>query len=68
MRGAETMKIRVVLDREGQAIAAVSLEPNPDGALIEPVLEEGQRFEDLDAAVTEMHDPAALFERYSQRK
>jgi len=63
------MKVRVVRDRGGQVVAMVAMEPiNPDGVVIEPVLEEGEELEDVEATPGELLDPQSLFQRYSKTK
>jgi hypothetical protein len=61
------MRVRVVRDRDGKAIAAAVLEPvNPDGAVIEPVLEEGQTLEDVQVTRSELLDPQSFLQQQSQ--
>ena len=63
------MKVRIVRDRNGQAVAMVALEPiNPEGVDIEPVLEEGEEFEDVEATRRELSDPESFLQRYSHSK
>lgn len=44
------MRIRVVRDRDGKVVCAVQAEQTEPGqVLIEPVLEEGERVEDIES-------------------
>lgn len=60
------MKVRVVRDRDGQVVTAVQMErTSMDEVLVEPVLEEGQRAEDVHMERSELLDVDTFIAKYS---
>lgn len=60
------MKVRIVRDRDGQIVTAVQMErTSMDEVLVEPVLEEGHRAEDVHVERSELLNMDTFTAKYS---